>query len=822
MTTSTGADAGQDELFPWAALVEGCRSDPRIQVYVDRESVHGGRGRQLVDWDRVVAESSRDRAFREATALPGYREFAALAHAGASLRAGFESLVERSGPEVVRRFLSTRASLLLIIFLSWQTGSPQDLVLLAGQVAALALAPWAGLSWRAARIKGRPAHRLAATLIPVLSGALLAAPLLSGSLLWIGSIVVSVVFTGVAFVFGRGHTGRPRLRSIKVFLLMPALPGAESRSVRARWEWLADAREHAVMPELIQTINRLLRPRLDKRLLVQDTTRLRATHQADLLVETPAMTRLQGILRRSDGASVAVSGPRGTGKTTLLESLCASESRFCLLVSAPTHYVPKEFLVDLFQRLCTAYITDRGYSVERRGRLRRRGSLVRYLGGVSGLVLRIGLVAAFAVLLALSLNAELSHLAHVVGTTVGGGVDRMRGWTVSWWAGHGFHIRMTLVLLILLTFPRRNWRRLLWRSEPKLVSEARRRHQQLRAEQTATTQAGGGLGLFQSAFQRAVSWKTLPWTMPELVRHLSRFLDEITTAERARGRIVVIGIDEIDRMGSEEEAGAFLSEVKAVFGSTNCYFVVSIAAELGAAYHRRAIAGRTMVENAFDEIISLEPMSFELSRRLLQRRVPGFTDAFVWLGLALSGGLPRELIRVTRRLVEINMEHEYELKLSELADRMVREEIYEMLNGTRRMLSGLSLPPDRAEVMGRLREAARPFEPGAKLAELGLGLRALIDLRPTARDGTGMTDDRLGIAVAELSALALLDLTISDAFKDSCFDLYGTALGERPAGPYENLPAARRELSLSLESGWTAIGAVRAELSLPEVRPSPA
>jgi hypothetical protein len=48
------------------------------------------------------------------------------------------------------------------------------------------------------------------------------------------------------------------------------------------------------------------------------------------------------------------------------------------------------------------------------------------------------------------------------------------------------------------------------------------------------------------------------------------------------------------------------------------------------------------------------PHNHESRGDLLLKRVPGFTDSFVYLVYALSGGLPRELIRVTRRLVEGN------------------------------------------------------------------------------------------------------------------------------------------------------------------------
>lgn len=281
---------------------------------------------------------------------------------------------------------------------------------------------------------------------------------------------------------------------------------------------------------------------------------------------------------------------------------------------------------------------------------------------------------------------------------------------------------------------------------------------------------------------------------------------------QAPGQPRHICIDEVDRIGSAEEATRFLSEVKAVFGSVNCYFLVAVADELGAAFARRVITGRSHIENAFDEIILLEPMSFELSRQLLQRRVPGFTDAFVRLGLALSGGLPRELIRVARRLVEINIEFEYELRLSQLADRLVQEEIHEAITGTRSQIASALISPEWGAVLDRLRLLDRFFEPDAGLGELRPALKELAELASDQPAAATPEEQPIRMAVTELSALAFLDMTISDAFRDASFEAAGAP---DAAGPYVDLAAARRELGVSAESCRRAVQRIRLALDLP-------
>ncbi|WP_433360640.1 hypothetical protein [Streptosporangium sp. CA-115845] len=803
-------------LFPWDELAGSCRDDPRIRFYVDRKSPHDMAAQQLVDWAQVLTSSSRDRAFRDSTALDSYAEFAELANAATRAKADFEELTAGFSLAAVRRFMSTRTTVLLVAALSLLVTSWADLVLLACQVVAIAVVPSAGLSLRAARTTGSlPKHLFAASCF-VTGLALLAVPPMFGLPFSFASVLLMGAFLGLAWILSLDHTGRPLRMTMKMYLLLPAAPGLESRAGRARRRWLEDACENAVMPELIQTINRLLQPQLDKRLLVQDTTRLRAIYHAGLLVPTRAIHRAQEALRRSDGASIAVSGLRGSGKTTLLRRLCAGESQFSVLVSAPTQYVPKEFLIELFQRLCAAYIADQGFTVERPTMLKRRKNLFRYLSGATGPIVRMMLACLFTGVLIWTLTTELSHMAAIAAASVDEGLRELREWFASWWAGHRLFVQISLLFLIFAAVPKRNWRRLSWPSEPELVTEARRHYQRLQAEQTATVQAGGALPVLQAGFNRSVATKALPWTMPELVGHLCRFLEAVTKAEQARGRRVLICIDEVDRIGTAEEATRFLSEIKAVFASVPCHFLIAVADELGAALARRVITGHSHIENAFDEIVSLEPMPFELSRQLLQRRVPGFTDSFVWLGVALSGGLPRELIRVARRLVEINIEHEYELWLSEIADRLIREEVQGAITGTRGLIARLSASAEWGAVLDRLRLLARFFEPDAGLAELLPALKELADLSSEQPSMSAPDESPIKMAIAELSAFAFLGMTICDAFKDRCFDSAGT---RDPApdstGPYVELAAARRELGVSAESCRAAVRRIRLGLNLP-------
>ena len=61
---------------------------------------------------------------------------------------------------------------------------------------------------------------------------------------------------------------------------------------------------------------------------------------------------------------------------------------------------------------------------------------------------------------------------------------------------------------------------------------------------------------------------------------------------------------------------------------------------------------KTAFDSAFDEIIRVEPMTFEEARELLDLRVTGVPLPFLALCHVLAGGVPRELIRASQSLYQ--------------------------------------------------------------------------------------------------------------------------------------------------------------------------
>ncbi|MEV0389478.1 hypothetical protein [Nonomuraea sp. NPDC050643] len=176
------------------------------------------------------------------------------------------------------------------------------------------------------------------------------------------------------------------------FLTYPAGPGwaalallpaagawalAFTAPVRTWWLSLArpraaarDREQLAVLRRLgreavVETMRQLLRPHIEAaaerptstRLSVQGTLSLKRA-RGEGHVSTPAERRLTVAAEGMDDGSIALSGPRGVGKTELLTTYCEDPVRLSVVVVAPVLYERRDFALHLFAELCKRVIED--------------------------------------------------------------------------------------------------------------------------------------------------------------------------------------------------------------------------------------------------------------------------------------------------------------------------------------------------------------------------------------------------------------------------------------------------------------------------------
>ncbi|MEV0612659.1 P-loop NTPase fold protein [Nonomuraea sp. NPDC050404] len=153
--------------------------------------------------------------------------------------------------------------------------------------------------------------------------------------------------------------------------------GAFAAPVRAWWLSLAHPSaavrdgerlrqlRHLWREQLAESMRRLLRRHVQAAAERSVSGRLEVPRTPDLArtrdenhVSTPAGKRLEVVAGGMDDGSIALSGPRGVGKTELLTTYCRHEDRLSVVVDAPVLYERRDFALHLFGEVCKLVLSE--------------------------------------------------------------------------------------------------------------------------------------------------------------------------------------------------------------------------------------------------------------------------------------------------------------------------------------------------------------------------------------------------------------------------------------------------------------------------------
>ena len=375
---------------------------------------------------------------------------------------------------------------------------------------------------------------------------------------------------------------------------------------------------------------------------------------------TRVAAKLDGLIGRVGGASIGVAGPRGSGKSTLIREYCEEDTSGArdyrkfdsgkrtredlrCVVAAPVDYVAHDFVLHLFATLCRTVI-GRYSKKTAANRVARREIWGRQAWQLASLLLwRVIFYGGSATALLYWKNTIARRLA-----------------VPSAWVSYAAVAVICLGILdvVRVCAPRITWRlRKTSRGNGRaLATEARKHLSRIRYLQTYSSEWSGALSLARSGVKgehkRGVSRAEQPLNYPEIVDNFRDFANKVAKELHSTANRVFIGVDELDKIGSAEQAERFLNEIKGIFGIPNLYFMVSMSNDALTAFERRGLPLRDAFDSSFDEIIEVGPLDYAESRRLLYRRVIGLTEPYVALCHCLAGGLPRELIRFAREVVQ--------------------------------------------------------------------------------------------------------------------------------------------------------------------------
>lgn len=429
--------------------------------------------------------------------------------------------------------------------------------------------------------------------------------------------------------------------------------------------------------------------------------------ELDFQIDTPPHRKLERLISEMEAGTIGVAGPRGSGKTSLLrfftrtevqDKSANSKRRLGLLVSAPIEYEVRDFVLYLFAEVCYAVqklvgvrreeagdSCDPGRELEGREDASRRtggeernhrfwwycitfvgvstvvfslvGLLGELLGGelpgeseVAARFLKLLMenkgelfVGGLGVLiLASAVNSRaMALIRNILDAKYSGGIEGEK------LLGRGRNSRSG-GRVEELESPKGEldsageWESAYYRAEGYL--------EEIQFQQSYSSGWKGSLNVQVLGAETSVakSLHARQRSLPEIVRLFRRFIESLPLEEPA-----VIGIDELDKLGSTEKISRFVDDIKAVFGLPRCIFLVSVSEEAMSRFKRRGLPARDAFDSAFDEVVAAESFDLQHSMSLLNRRVIGLSRPFHALCHLLAGGLAREVIRVCRTMLSI-------------------------------------------------------------------------------------------------------------------------------------------------------------------------
>lgn len=414
-------------------------------------------------------------------------------------------------------------------------------------------------------------------------------------------------------------------------------------------------------------------------------------------IDTAGSKRLMDkINAMPNGGSFGIAGPRGSGKTSVLSAICdrrlsikngpktKSRTSFRVLVSAPVEFTSREFLLHLFSEICQIYIREftnltagpEPAPIERRvrGLVRQRSGLLSVLFFLCSIV-----VLPFAVPVATWQQYwreyVVPRLAKAFGTQWG--QTKNNAAKVSQFVGK-LDLQTIVISLILFTI---SWvllvmwlRRLSAQAKARWENASRREDlgweakemlQRIKFQQSYSSGWSGTLKLpiIEGGVNEAKSMAENQMSLPDIVASLRDFLSKI-----AKERRVIVAVDELDKVDSDVKAGQFLNDLKGIFGVPECFYLVSVSEEALSNFELRGLPFRDAFDSAFDEVAHFRYLSYGESRSLLERRVVGLPAAYLCLCHCMAGGLPRDLIRVARELIQVADEELRSLRQAQIND----------------------------------------------------------------------------------------------------------------------------------------------------------
>jgi Cdc6-like AAA superfamily ATPase len=475
--------------------------------------------------------------------------------------------------------------------------------------------------------------------------------------------------------------------------------------------------EKKIKPLLRELINSRLTPSYATELEISEAKGLAEIFDPQFVIDTSARKSLRFMLENMPGGSIGIAGPRGSGKSTLLRLFCGpkrilrelkGKPVLAVLVSAPVAYQPRDFILHLFSSLCRSVLEAQGlkYAIaapqsEEFGNqppvtpVAKSLELLPRVCFVLGAILLVISLAGAALLTTIppppkqqetrsAQDGNPQPESRVVRFV--GALELKPGTILSWGilflviggamapifdrdhffaVGRGikaFFQRDRLLSMLKRWLPKKASELPAPKINPEpqivnqpptnsLQAEARDWLKRIKFQQSYTSGWSGSFKLpvgLEGGLNNAVTFAENQLSLPEIVAFFTEFVEQLSENYQ-----VIIGIDELDKLESDEKAEQFLNDLKSVFGLERCFYLVTVSENAMSNFERRGLPFRDIFDSSFDNVVYVDYLNFESTKTLLEQRVVGRPISFFGLSYSLSGGLARDLIREFRRIIEI-------------------------------------------------------------------------------------------------------------------------------------------------------------------------
>lgn len=437
------------------------------------------------------------------------------------------------------------------------------------------------------------------------------------------------------------------------------------------------------------------------------------TRVEDLLVlDTEPRMRISRMLEIQPSGSIGIAGPRGSGKTTLLDSFRSLPDprgklprRLSVVVSAPVVYDAREFILHLFSKLCEELLrinvedlpaeswSEIASTLQQRVTLHPVLSLIGWLSAIIG--------TALVALILTGTTASLGALADQEATVlIWGVILGVLGYGLIFWQRISRYIdpkrrQKEITDTPYPQYPKppdpkahdyKDYKYVKYVVADDPVYKAYKNYadhmiraakwwlNHIRFQQSYSAGWAGSLKLpvgLEAGVNSAVSLASKQLSFPQIVDEFKKFVDCASYLYQ-----VVIGIDELDKMESEDKAQEFLNQIKGIL-TCRAFYMVSVSEGAMSQFERKGRPFRDVFDSCFGHIIGVDHLNFEEATTVIGKRVKGGHMPLpfaVWC-YCLSGGLPRDLMRALRILLASHGDDPDSNDLISLASSSIKSEL---------------------------------------------------------------------------------------------------------------------------------------------------